>query len=253
MDLGLDNRVVAITGAASGIGRATTLLAAEEGARVALIDRNDATPVRDAIGAADESARAYVCDLQDTAAVERTFDAIATDLGRLDLLVNCAGTMGDWPKPATAASDEDWSLVVDTNLRGTFACCRAALPALRQTGGSIVNVASELGLLATAGLVIYGAAKAGVIHLTRGLAIEENEHGVRVNCVCPGPIDTPFLETSRIGDDERVRRESWSTTLMQRLGRPEEIASVILFVGSPRASYMTGSVTVADGGVTAHD
>jgi len=249
MDLGLTSKVIAITGAASGIGRATALLAAEEGMQVALIDRNDSGEVASRIG---DTARTYLCDLRDTAAIDRMFAAIAADFGRLDILVNCAGTMGDWPKPLTEASDDDFALVLDTNLRGTFACCRAALPHVRATAGSVVNVASELGLVSTAGLVVYGAAKSGIINLTRGLAIEENEHGVRVNCVCPGPVDSPFLETSRF-DLDRTRRESWSTTLMQRLGTTEEIANVILFVASPRASYMTGSITVADGGVTAHD
>ena len=253
MDLELAGKTVAITGAASGIGRATALAAAAEGARVALIDRNDAASVAADIGPDGTNAQAYRCDLLETDAIDRVFAQIDADFGGLDLQVNCAGTMGDWPKPATEASDEDWSLTIDTNLKGTFACCRAALPLLRRTGGTIVNVASELGLISTAGLVIYGAAKAGILNLTRGLAIEEIEHGVRVNCVCPGPVDSPFLQTSRRDGVDSVRRKSWSTTLMGRLGTPEEIADVILFVGSARASFMTGSIIVADGGVTAHD
>lgn len=253
MDLGLKDKLVAVTGAASGIGRATALLAAREGARLALIDRDDAAPLAAEIGRGGAEARAYLCDITDTTAIDRSFAAIAADQGDLDLLINCAGTMGAWPKPATEIDDAEWSVVIDTNLRGTFACCRAAMAALRRTRGAVVNVASELGLVSTSGLVVYGAAKAGIVNLTRGLAIEEAGHGVRVNCVCPGPVDTPFLKTSQIRDIERVRRESWSTTLMGRLGRPEEIADVIVFVGSPRAAYMTGAIVVADGGVTAHD
>lgn len=219
MDLGLSGKIVAITGAASGIGRATAFAAAAEGARVALIDRNDAAPVAAQIGRDEENARAYLCDLLDTPAIDRVFAEINGDFGGLDLLVNCAGTMGDWPKPATEASDEDWSLTIDTNLKGTFACCRAALPLLRRTEGAVVNVASELGLVSTAGLVIYGAAKAGILNLTRGLAIEEIEHG------CASTASAPVLSTRHFCTPPA---STVSTACAGNLGPPHSWA------GSPR-------------------
>ncbi len=145
------------------------------------------------------------------------------------------------------------AVVVDTNLKGVFACCRAALPMLRRSKGAIVNIASELGLVGTAGLVVYGATKAGVIQLSRGLAVEEGPNEVRVNTVCPGPIDTPFLIRPGADDIGQERRDAAAGTIMGRLSTAQEIARVVLFVASPKASYMTGSVVVADGGVTAHD
>ncbi len=246
-------KVVAITGAASGIGRACALGAASEGARIALIDRVDTRSVEAEIAAAGGSADSICCDVQDTDAVNRAISHIQKEAERLDVLINCAGTMGNWPKPVSETTDGDWGLVVDTNLKGVFACCRAALPMLRRSKGAIVNIASELGLVGTTGLVIYGASKAGVMQLSRGLAVEEGPNGIRVNCVCPGPVDTPFLTSSDTVDVERERRDAASTTILGRLGTPQEIADVVLFVASPKASFMTGSVVVADGGVTAHD
>ena len=247
------NKVVAITGAASGIGRACALGAAGGGARVILMDRAESRSVEDEITAGGGRAESLCCDVRDTHAVNEAFSHIRRLTGRLDVLINCAGSSGDWPKPLSETTDEDWDLVVDTNLKGIFACCRAALPMLRENQGAVVNIASELGLVGAAGLVVYGASKAGVIHLSRGLAVEEGPNRVRVNCVCPGPVDTPFVIPPAADDVEQKRCDAASTTIMGRLGAPQEIADVVLFVASPKASFMTGSVVVADGGVTAHD
>ena len=253
-DVGVfEGKVVAITGAASGIGRACALGAAGDGARAALIDRADARPVRDEIAATGGVALSIDCDIRESDAIDRALSCIESHFERLDVLINCAGTMGNWPKPLAETTEEDWTLVIDTNLKGVFYCCRAALPMLRRSKGAIVNIGSELGLVGTAGLVIYGAAKAGVIHLSRALAVEEGDNGVRVNCVCPGPVDTPFFIRPGCRDVDLERREAASSTIMGRLGMPQEIADVVLFVASSKASFMTGSVVVADGGVTAHD
>jgi NAD(P)-dependent dehydrogenase (short-subunit alcohol dehydrogenase family) len=249
MNLELEGKVVAITGGASGIGRASALGAAREGAKVALIDRTDAKAVAEDIVDLGGDAMALGCDIRDTATVDATMAQVVERFGGMDVLVNCAGASGPDRKPVSDTSDAYWELVVDTNLRGTFACTRAALPSLRERRGCIINIASELGLVGTAGLVVYGATKAGVINFTRGLAVEEGEYGVRVNCVCPGPVDTPFVNRS----PDAPRQNPASSTIMGRMGEAEEIANVILFLASPRASYMTGSIVVADGGVTAHD
>ncbi len=247
-------KVIAITGAASGIGRACALGASREGACTALIDRTETEPVKSEITAAGGRAAAIHCDVRDTRAVNGALSHVKSRFERLDVLINCAGTMGNWPKPLSETTDEDWDIVTDTNLKGVFAFCRAALPLLRLSQGAIVNIASELGLVGTSGLVIYGASKAGVIQLSRGLAVEEGPNNIRVNCVCPGPVDTPFLDRPGAARDlEQYRRDASSTTIMERLGTPDEIAEVVLFVASPKASFMTGSVLVADGGVTAHD
>lgn len=252
----LEGKVVAITGAASGIGRACAMGAAENGARVAAVDRAPSGEVAHSIADAGGSCIDLLCDVRDTHAVTQAFAEIEAKFGRLDALINCAGSMGSWPTALAETSDEDWDVVVDTNLKGVFACCRAALPFLRRSGaGAIANVASELGIVGAAGLVVYGASKAGVIQLSRALAVEEGANGIRVNCVCPGPVDTPFLipPGSSQAEANEERREAASHTVLCRLGEPAEIANVLLFVVSERASFMTGSVIVVDGGVTAHD
>ena len=247
-------KVVAITGAASGIGRVCALGAAREGACTALIDRTETEPVKSEITAAGGRAEAIHCDVRDSGAVNEALLHVKSHFERLEVLINCAGTMGNWPKPLSETTDEDWDIVADTNLKGVFVFCRAALPLLRLSQGTIVNIASELGLVGTSGLVIYGASKAGVIQLSRGLAVEEGPDNIGVNCVCPGAVDTPFMYRSGATLDlEQDRRDASSTTIMERLGTPDEIAEVVPFVASPKASFITGSVLVADGGVTAHD
>lgn len=248
MNLELEGKVVAITGGASGIGRASALGAAREGARIALIDRTDAASVAQEIADLGGEALALGCDIRDAATVGATMAGIVERFGGVDVLVNCAGAAGKDRKPVLETSDETWDAIIDTNMRGTFNVCRAALPTLRERRGTIINIASELGLLGIANLTVYGASKAGVINFTRGLAVEEGEYGVRVNCVCPGPVDTPFVHHK----PGAPRNAPAAATIMGRMGEAEEIADVILFLASPRASYMTGSIVVADGGATAH-
>lgn len=248
MNLELEGKVVVITGGASGIGRATALGAAREGAKLALIDQSDAKSVAGEIADLGGEALALGCDIRDAATVEATMARIVERFGGMDVLVNSAGAAGSVRKPVIETSDATWDLTIETNLRGTFNLCRAALPALREREGTIINIASELGLIGTANLVVYGASKAGVINFTRGLAVEEGEYGVRVNCVCPGPVDTPFVHHK----PGAPKNAPAAATIMGRMGEPEEIADVILFLASPRASYLTGAIVVADGGATAH-
>ena len=144
---------------------------------------------------------------------------------------------------------------MEVNLKGVFLCSRASIPAMRrQGGGVIVNVASELGLVGGSEIAAYCATKGGVVQLTKAMAVDHASEGIRVNCVCPGPVDTPLLEATIQGssDPEEERRRIVEKTLIKRFGRPEEIANVILFLASSESSYMTGSVVAVDGGVTAH-
>lgn len=249
----LKGKTVAVTGAASGIGRACAEGAAAEGAKVLLIDRADSEKTRKAIAQADRDAESFVCDVRDTGAIRTTFEQIGEAHGGLDVLINCAGTMGNWPKAVADTTDEEWDQVIDTNLKGIFACCRSALPLLRRTPGSaIVNIASELAFVGLDGLVGYCASKAGVVQLSRALAVEEGPNGIRVNAVCPGPVDTPLLVPPGRDATDSDTAASSGPTILKRLGTPQEIANVVVFVASSKASFMTGSAVVVDGGVTAH-
>ena len=238
--------VAIVTGGASGIGLATAARLAREGARVAVVDRADPEPGGDAWG--------IRADIADEGQVGAVVESVLSQAQRVDALVNAAGI--GTPRPATidAAPLADWQALCAVNLTGTILCCRAVIPAMRRGGGgAIVNIASELGLVGAPRSALYGATKGAVIQLTRALAVDHAVDQIRVNCVCPGPVDTPLLRgaVARATDPAAKMRDQIDSTLLGRLGRPEEIASVIHFLVSDEASFMTGSIVVADGGVTA--
>ncbi|MGH6953799.1 MAG: SDR family NAD(P)-dependent oxidoreductase [Alphaproteobacteria bacterium] len=249
----MKGKVAVVTGAASGIGKATAERLGREGAKLVLADLADAEPVGEVVRGRGGEAIVVSTDVSDESQVKRLFARARADFGRVDVLVNAAGI-----SRRTLAVDtrlEVWDRLLDVNLKGTFLCCREAIILMRGAGGgSIVNIASELALVAVPRLTAYAASKAGVMQLTRGLAVEHAKDGIRVNCVCPGPTDTPMLSRGieSMADPEAARRGQVEGTLFGRLGRPEEIANVIRFLASDEASFMTGSIVVADGGVTAH-
>jgi NAD(P)-dependent dehydrogenase (short-subunit alcohol dehydrogenase family) len=240
------DKVVLVTGAASGIGMACAQRFAEQGATLVLADRQDSSELAQAL-----DAMAVEVDVSDETSVERLYSLIADHYGRLDVLAHLAGVVQRGL--VTEISSDDWDTVVDINLKGTFLCCRGAIPLMRDSGGgAIVTTGSELAYVAAENISVYSATKAAVVHLTRCLA---NDHGVdriRVNCVCPGPIKTPMLERGieETLDPALTRRRTEATTILGRLGQPHEIANVICFLASDDASFMTGSVVLADGGVT---
>ena len=242
----MKDKVVLVTGAASGIGMACAQRFAEQGATLVLADRQDSSELAQAL-----DAMAVEVDVSDETSVERLYSLIAGHYGRLDVLAHLAGVVRRGL--VTEISSDDWDTVVDINLKGTFLCCRGAIPLMRDSGGgAIVTTGSELAYVAAENISVYSATKAAVVHLTRCLA---NDHGVdriRVNCVCPGPIKTPMLERGieETLDPALTRRRTEATTILGRLGQPHEIANVICFLASDDASFMTGSVVLADGGVT---
>jgi NAD(P)-dependent dehydrogenase (short-subunit alcohol dehydrogenase family) len=245
---------VLITGGASGIGRSTAHVLAARGAAVGLLDR-DGDLLADglaALAAAGVEAAGAVADVTDAAAVEAAVATIAAALGGLDGLVTAAG-IGGYTGDVTETGIDDWQRVIAIDLTGVFNACRAAVPRLRSSGGgAIVNISSQFGLVGCLSSPAYCAAKAGVIGLTKAMAVDHAHDSIRVNCICPGPVDTPMLTggaPSRYAAAEE--RRAVGRMPLARNAEPEEIARAIAFLLSPDASYLTGSVISADGGWTA--
>ena len=242
-------RVVLVTGAASGMGRATAHLLADEGALVGIVDRDAEGLARVAgeLAGAGATAHAVAADVSEAGAPARAVDEVRAALGPIDGLVNNAGVS----LPALIDSDafeHAWTTTLAINLTAYTAFVRAAVDDLRRDGaGRIVNVASTEALGATPGIAAYTAAKHGVVGLTRSLAVELGPSGVTANCICPGPINTGM--TAVIPDDMKQVFAKRRTAL-RRYGEPEEVAHATLSLLLPAASYITGAVLVVDGGLT---
>ncbi len=257
----MQNRAGIVTAAASGMGRAGTLLLAREGAKVCVVDRDaaGAEKVAEEIRAAGGTAFAIGADLRDMAAAEDIVTQAVSQFGGIDFLWNHLGH----PGPA-AVEDLDWAdfdLALDLNIRSQLATTIAALPHLRaREGGSVLFTASTSGMSASSFSPIYSGMKAGVIGLVRGLAKRYASQGIRVNAVCPGPFDTPMARefvdrkdqvTTKGLDREELVKKFGSTTAMGRAGRPEEVGYAALFLLSNEASFITGAFLPVDGGLLA--
>ncbi len=239
-----------MTGAASGMGRATAHLFADEGARVAVTDvtLEGAAKVAEEILAAGSKAAAWALDVRSDEQVRTVVADIVDRLGPIDILVNNAGVSTVAPIDADDF-DAQWDFTFDVNLHGHTRMIRACLPYLLRDGeGRIVNIASTEGVGATGSISPYTASKHGVIGLTRSLAVELGPRGVNVNCVCPGPIHTGM--TALIPDDAKTKFARRRVPL-RRYGDPEEVAHATFSLALPAASYINGAVLVVDGGMTA--
>lgn len=243
--------VALVTGAANGIGLATAQTLGRRGYRVVIADRDAAGAEAAATAAALEgiAACAVTVDVTDTASVERMVAAVQDRFGGLDLLVNNAGVPG---KHVTAQmSDTEWLAMLDVNLHGAFRCARAAYSLLRRSKSpSIVNIASIAGLAGMAGRAGYASAKAGILGLTRALAIEWGPDRIRVNAIAPGYVRTAGFEQRMLSVLNDVAVELERLVPLGRLCTPEEVAGVVCFLASPDAGYITGQTIVVDGGVS---
>jgi len=249
----LSGQVAIVTGGGSGQGRATALLFAQEGARVVVGDVNDKGAAETArLINRQEGGQAIGAKVDVTKAdeVSGMVDTALSHYGRLDILINNAGAT--LFKGIEDTTEEDWDRILNTNLKAIFLGCKYAIPAMRRSGGgSIVNIASVAGLIGMPQHFAYCAAKAGVIHFTKSLALDHGRENIRINCICPGGVLTPMLgEVINIQDPAQVERVARQHAL-GRVAEPEEIARVSLFLCSADASFMTGAAVTVDGGIAA--
>jgi NAD(P)-dependent dehydrogenase (short-subunit alcohol dehydrogenase family) len=246
----LDGKVCVITGAGGGMGRDATILFSEEGAQVCAADVNFVAAQETAAQARD--AFAHQVDVADEASVKAMMDATAERYGGVDVLYNNAGISPDDDASILDTSVEAWDRVQAVNTRGVFLCCKHGIPhLLGRGGGSVINVASFVAIVGAAtSQISYSASKGAVLSMSRELAVQFARDGVRVNALCPGPVETPLL-LNIFGDDPAAlerRRVHWPTG---RLAKPREVVNGALFLASDESSYVTGSTFLVDGGLTA--
>ena len=247
-----EGRAVVVTGAARGIGRATAECFASEGALVGLVDRDMAAAETVARGICTSGRRALAvaADVADGSAVDAAIAQCVSAFGRLDVLVNNAGT--HFARAIDEYTDEEIDRLLAVNLKGALHAIRASVPHLRETRGAIVTVSSMTGLVGQDRGAVYAATKGALISLTKALALELAADGIRVNCVCPAGVDTPLMRTwaATLPDPDGVLRDQAAMHLTNRLATPEEIACAIAFLASPAASFITGVALPVEGGAT---
>jgi len=246
----LEGKVCVITGAGGGMGREAAILFSEEGASVCAADVNVEAAQETATQARD--AFAVQVDVADEASVKAMMDATAERYGGIDVLYNNAGISPNDDASVLDTSTEAWDRVQNVNTKGVFLCCKHGIPHLqRRGGGSVINVASFVAILGAAtSQISYTASKGAVLSMSRELAVQFARENIRVNALCPGPVETPLL-LSIYGDDPAAlerRRVHWPTG---RLGKPREIVNGALFLASDESTYVTGSTFLVDGGLTA--
>jgi NAD(P)-dependent dehydrogenase (short-subunit alcohol dehydrogenase family) len=249
--LSLEGKIAVVTGAASGIGRGIALRLAEMGASVAVLDINEkkgsetVAQIKERGGAG----RFIECDVTRKSDCHRVVHAVIEQNGRIDILCNCAGVA--IRKDVVELTEEEWDRALDITLKSVYLLSHEVIPhMICSSGGSIINIGSGWSLKGGPRAASYCAAKAGVVNLTRAMAIDHGKHNIRVNCVCPGDVDTPMLhsECAQLGENEKKFLREAANRPLARIGTPDDIANAVLFLASPMSNWITGAALVVDGG-----
>jgi len=252
MTMELEGKVGLVTGGTSGIGRETAILFAKAGAKVVVAGRRapDGEETIELVRAAGSDGLFVKTDVSKASEVEALVQKVVERFGRLDVAFNNAGIEGAWV-PIVRQSEEDWDRTIDVNLKGIWLCLKYEIRQMLKQGkgGAIVNMASIMGLIGSAGAAAYSASKHGVIGLTKTAALENARRGIRINAVCPAAVEAPMAD--RVFGAPKVHKFVLSCHPIGRFGRPEEIAEAVLWMCSDRASFMTGQSLVLDGGFLA--
>ena len=249
--LSLAGKVAVVTGAASGIGRGIALRLAEMGAFVAVLDI-DELKGRATVAEIENQGGASTflkCDVRSTVDCRYAVGSVCERAKKIDILCNCAGIA--IRKDVVDLTENDWDLALDVTLKGIYLMSHEVVPhMIREGGGSIINIGSGWSLKGGPRAAAYCAAKGGAVNLTRAMAIDHGKHNIRVNCVCPGDVDTPMLasECAQLGEDRQAFMREAANRPLARVGTPDDIANAVLFLASPMSSWITGTALVVDGG-----
>lgn len=249
--LSLQGKVAIVTGAASGIGRGIALRLSSMGAFIAALDINEEEGKKTVAAIENQggSAAFLQCDVRSAAECRSAVEQIIRHQGKIDVLCNCAGIA--IRKDVVELSEEEWDRALDVTLKGIYVLSHEVIPhMIRGRGGSIINIGSGWALKGGPRAAAYCAAKGGVVNLTRAMAIDHGSQNIRVNCVCPGDVDTPMLrsECEQIGEDMQSFMKEAANRPLARVGSPEDVANAVLFLASPMSSWITGTALVVDGG-----
>jgi NAD(P)-dependent dehydrogenase (short-subunit alcohol dehydrogenase family) len=249
--LSLEGKVAMVTGSASGIGRGVSIRLAEMGAFIAVLDIDETGGRESAaeIEARGSEAIFLKCDVRSASACRRAVKTTVQRSGKIDILCNCAGIA--IRKDVIDLTEEEWDLALDVTLKGIYLLSREVVPhMMRSGGGSIINIGSGWSLKGGPRAASYCAAKGGALNLTRAMAIDHGNRNIRVNCVCPGDVETPMLlsECAQLGEDREAFLREAANRPLARVGTPDDIANAVLFLASPMSSWITGAALVVDGG-----